>query len=111
MEKNVISDGTYKFIYKLPSNCVLESDFSLKKDENFESILYENFEQEKIPKILLNDINILMKHFLYEERKHKKTYTNEQRENLKNKNFIQKIINDWNGIKTFQNHLERKIFY
>ena len=65
MQKNIISDGTYIFIYKLPSNTVLEFDFSLKKEENFESILYENFEQEKIPKILLQDINILMKHSDY----------------------------------------------
>ena len=56
MDKTIIEDGMYKIVYKLPSQSVLEFDISLKTNENFESVLYENFEQEQIPKILLNDI-------------------------------------------------------
>lgn len=108
MEKYIIDDGTYKFIYKLPSNSVLEFDFSFKKGENYENIMYENFEQEKIPKIILSDIDILMQQFLYEERKEKKILSKNQKENLNSKYYFQKIINEWLSVKTFKNHLECK---
>lgn len=107
MEKCILDDGTYKFIYKLPSNSLLEFDFSFKRGENYENIMYENFEQEKIPKIILSDINTLMTQFLYEEQKEKKFYTKIMRENLNSKYFLQDIINKWLSQKTFENHLER----
>jgi len=110
MEKYLIDDGTYKFIYKLPSNSILEFDFSFKKGENFENILFENFEQEKIPKILLNDLNILMIQFLNEERKAKKVMTKLHKEGLNSKYFVQDLINKWLSIKIFQNHIECNIF-
>jgi hypothetical protein len=111
MENNLISDGTYKFIYKLPSSSVLEFDFSFKKDENFENVLYENFEQEKIPKILLTNINNLMQHFLFEERKQMKSLSKSQKETLNSKYFLQNTINQWLSIKTFKNHIECKFYF
>jgi hypothetical protein len=107
MEKLIIEDGTYKIIYKLPTCSVLEFDFSFKKGENYESALAENFSQEKIPKILLSDIDLLMNQFLYEERKGRVTYSKFQKENLNSKNFLRNVINEWLSVKTFKNHIER----
>ena len=106
MEKFISDDSTYKFIYKLPSNSILEFDFSFKKGENYESSLEENFEQEKIPKIILDDINILMEELLYQEKKHKKTLKKVQQESLDSKYFLQNVINHWLGLKLFKTHIE-----
>ena len=111
MEKNISEDGTYKFIYKLPSNKILDFEFSFKKDENFETCLYENFENEKIPKVILDDINPLMEYFLFEERKELKFYNKSKREKLNSKYFLQDTINKWKSIKTLKNHIERKFIY
>ncbi len=107
MEKYLNEDGTYKFVYKLPSNTVLEFDFSFKKGENYGTIMKENFEQEKIPKILLPEIDILMQQFLFEERRGKKFFTRTLKEKLHSKVFSQSVINQWLSIKTFKNHIER----
>lgn len=106
MEKFTSDDGIYKFIYKLPSNSILEFDFSFKKGENFETVLEENFEQEKIPKIILDDINILMEELLYQERRQKKTFTKQEKESLDSKFFLQNIVNHWLSLKIFKTHIE-----
>jgi len=108
MDKTIIEDGMYKVVYKLPSQSVLEFDISLKTNENFESVLYENFEQEQIPKILLNDISLVFQHFLNEERRVKKCLSSSRKENLNSKLFLQNCINSWLTIQTFRNHIERK---
>ena len=53
MDKNAIEDGMYKIVYKLPHQSIFEFDLFLKKNENFETVMHETFEQEQIPKILL----------------------------------------------------------
>jgi hypothetical protein len=110
MEKLMTDDGTYKIIYKLPSNSVLEFDFSFKKGENVESAMMDNFTQEKIPKIIVNDISVLMKQMINEERKicNKNIFQNEK-QNLNSKAFLSKVINEWLSIKTFKNHIECNI--
>ena len=105
MEKYVHNDGTYKFIYKLPSQSVLEFDFSFKKGENFENVIHNNFEQERIPKILLPDISPLMQQFLYEELK----YDNNKLPKINQKDLRTETINKWLSIKTFKNHIECNI--
>jgi hypothetical protein len=111
MENILQDDGTYKFIYKLPSKCVLEFDFSFKKGENFKNAMFECFEQEKVPKILLDDINIVMSQFLLEERKDKIGLSKIQRENMNSKYFLTDVINLWLSIKTFKNHIECKYLH
>ena len=111
MEKYISEDGIYKYIYKLPSNSILEFDFSFKKGENYETVLEQNFEQEKIPKIILDDVNILMEEFLYQESRQKKTLTKSEKESLDSKYFLQNIVNHWLSLKIFKTHIERKIFF
>ncbi len=108
MEKFIPDDSTYKFVYKLPSNSILEFDFSFKKAENYETVLAENFEQEKIPKIILDDLNLIMEEFLYQEKRQKKTLSKVERENLDSKYFLQNLINHWLGLKLFKTHIECK---
>jgi hypothetical protein len=79
-----------------------------KKGENYENIMFENFDQEKIPKILISDLSKLMNYYLYEERKSKHFYNKEMKDNLNSKIFLQNVINQWLSIKTFKNHLECK---
>jgi hypothetical protein len=106
MDKTIIEDGMYKIVYKLPSQSVLEFDISFKSNENFESVLYENFEQEQIPKILLNDVFMIFQHFLNEEKRKKNCLSTSERENLNSKMFLQTCINSWLTIQTFKNHIE-----
>jgi hypothetical protein len=106
MEKNIFEDGTYKFIYKLPSNSILELDFAFKKGENFETVMAENFEQEQIPKIFLSDIYQVMGRFVYEEQKAKKFLSKSLKETMCSKFFSQEVNNKWLSINTFKNHIE-----
>ena len=109
MEKFISDDGIYKYIYKLPSSSILEFDFSFKKGENYETILETNFEQEKIPKVLLEDINILMEELLYQEKRHKPTITKSEKETLNSKFFLSNILNYWLSLKIFKTHIECKL--
>ena len=109
MDKNSIEDGMYKIIYKLPFQSIFEFDFFLKKNENFETVMHETFEQEQIPKIFLDDISILMTQFIIEERRFKPALNSSQLESLNSKVFIQNIINLWLTNQTFRNHLQCKL--
>lgn len=107
--KNIISDdSSYKFTYKLPSQNILEFEFSFKKGENFELILNQTFEQEKIPRILLPDINNLMTFLLREKAKDKQTLSLQQRQNIENRKFFLNVINEWESINNHKNKTERK---
>jgi hypothetical protein len=74
--------GTYKFLFKLPSDSVIEFDFYFEKGENYEIALKHNFEQESIPKIIIPSLTNILNQFLLEERKNKKSLTCEMKENL-----------------------------
>jgi hypothetical protein len=108
MEKYISEDSIYKYIYKLPSSSILEFDFSFKKGENYETILETNFEQEKIPKILLEDINILMEELIYQEKKNKPAINKLEKEALNSKFFLSNILNYWLSLKIFKTHIECK---
>ena len=109
MDKTIIEDGMYKVVYKLPSQSILEFDISFKANENFESVLYETFEQEQIPKILLKDLSPIFKHFLNEEKRSRESLSSSKKENLNSKLFLQNCINSWLTMQTFKNHIERII--
>ena len=106
MDKTISEDGMYKVVYKLPSQNVLEFDISFKTNENFECVLFDNFEQEQIPKILLNDINIAFQHFLNEEKRSKSRFNKNQKEAISSKSFLENCVNCWLTIHTFRNHIE-----
>jgi len=106
MDKTSIEDGMYKIVYKLPFQSIFEFDFFLKKNENFETVMHETFEQEQIPKIFMDDISILMSQFIIEERRVKPALNNAQIENLNSKIFIQNTINLWLTNQTFRNHIQ-----
>jgi glutaredoxin len=105
MDKNSIEDGMYKIVYKLPLQSIFEFDLYLKKNENFETVMHETFEQEQIPKIFMDDISILMTQFIIEERRAKPALNSTQLENLNSKVFIQNAINIWLTNQTFRNHI------
>jgi hypothetical protein len=110
MDKLITDDSCYKIIYQLPSQSLLEFDFSFKKGDNYQTTLYQNFEQESIPKILLDDIKILMHQCQVEERKDKRILSQQLKEDMNSKYFQNNVSSNWLGVKTFMDHLEC-IFY